>query len=228
MARRISPESLLQCSQCLRHQTNSIRGVRHYNVSKLSPIQPPPETSPASPLFVPRKMGHTTRLSTYYDEIIAPNFLLMSYDPKAKPERQLLPLRWDGTSPYHKNRPQPRVNPLPKLRQPINAGNLPEIQSITVHTMVKSSIQQRPDLLHSALAIQSITGQRPEFIDSYNSVAVFKLRPSKDPDNGVNLRNSNCCTFGVKRTCDVEFPIYLGRGRLTPSQRFRGNPFRTK
>lgn len=180
MARgRLSPRSLLQCSQCLHQQTATVRGVRHYNVSKLSPIQPPPETSPASPVFVPRKMGQTTRLSSYYDELVAPNLLLMNYDPKVKPEKQLLPLRWDGTSPYHKNRPQPRDNPLPKLRQPFTATNLPEIQSITVHTMVKSSIQKRSDLLNAALAVQSITGQRPEFIDSYNSVAVFKLRPRK-------------------------------------------------
>jgi large subunit ribosomal protein L5 len=178
MARRICPRSLLQCSQCLRKQASVIRGVRHYNVSKLSPIQPPPETSPASPLFVPRKMGnHTTRLSNYYDEMVAPNYLLMSYDPSAKSERQLLPLRWDGTSPYHKNRPQPRDNPLPKLRHPISSTNLPQIQSVTVHSMVKSSIQKRSDLLYSALAVQSITGQRPEFIHSYHNVAVFKLRP---------------------------------------------------
>jgi ribosomal protein L5 len=43
--------------------------------------------------------------------------------------------------------------------------------------MVKSSIGKRPDLLNAALAVQSITGQRPQFVDAYNSVAVFKLRP---------------------------------------------------
>jgi large subunit ribosomal protein L5 len=175
---RISPRTLSSSHKCLRQfNPPSVIGVRHYNVSKLSPIQPPPHTSPTSPYFVPRKLGHTTRLSQYYDDLVAPHMLLMNFDPTAKREQQLLPIRWDGTSPYHKNRPQPRTRPATKLRQPFSAKNLPTIQSITVHSMVKSSIMKRPDLLNAALAVQSITGQRPEFIESYNSVAVFKLRP---------------------------------------------------
>ena len=165
------------CS-CLRQvNPTRIQGTRSYNVSKLSPIQPPPQISPTSPYFVPRKLGQTTRLSTYYDEIVAPNYLLLNYDPAAKRQKHLLPLRWDGTSPYHKNRPQPRDQRLTPLRQPITSRNLPVVKSITVHTFVKSSIGRRPDLLNAALAVQSITGQRPQFIESYNSVAVFKLRP---------------------------------------------------
>ena len=180
---RLSSRTLLSSScQCLRQYTPSTAvGVRSYNVSKFAPIQPPPVTSPASPYFVPRKLGQTTRLSTYYDEIVAPNMLLMSYDPTAKREKQLLPLRWDGTSPYHKNRPQPRVQIPPKLHHPINTKNIPKIKSITVHSMVKSSIIKRPDLLNAALAVQSITGQRPEFIHSKSSVQAFKLRPRIAP-----------------------------------------------
>ena len=180
---RVHPRTLSSSSQCLRHNNPSIPlGSRGYNVSKLSPIQPPPQTSPSSPYFVPGKMGgQITRLSTFYDEHIAPNFLLMRYEPSSKWKQQQLPLRWDGTSPYHKNRPQPRDRQLPKVVQPITARNIPQVESITVHTMVKSSIGRRPDLLNAALAIQSITGQRPEFVHSYTSVAVFKLRPRNLP-----------------------------------------------
>jgi large subunit ribosomal protein L5 len=180
---RLSSRTLVSSScQCLRqHTPSTAAGVRSYNVSKFAPIQPPPVTSPASPYFVPRKLGQTTRLSTYYDEVVAPNMLLMSYDPTGKREKQLLPLRWDGTSPYHKNRPQPRVQIPPKLHHPMNTKNIPKIKSITVHSMVKSSIIKRPDLLNAALAIQSITGQRPEFIHSKSSVQAFKLRPRIDP-----------------------------------------------
>ena len=175
---RLSSRTLSSSCRCLRqHTPSTVIGVRSYNVSKLSPIQPPPVTSPTSPYFVPRKLGQTTRLSTYYDEIVAPNMLVMCYDPTAKREKQLLPLRWDGTSPYHKNRPQPRVQIPPKLHHPMNMKNIPKIRSITVHSMVKSSIVKRPDLLNAALAVQSITGQRPEFIHSKSSVQTFKLRP---------------------------------------------------
>lgn len=176
---RVTPRTLSSCQTCLR-QSNRIppRHARHYNVSKLSPIQPPSPLSPSSPLFVPRKLGHSTRLQTYYDTLVAPTLLLMSYDPSAKRKKQLPPLRWDGTSPYHKNRPQPRERPLLKLKQPLTVRNLPRIESITIHSFMKSSIQTRSDLLNTALAVQSIAGERPVFCASYNSVAVFKLRPS--------------------------------------------------
>jgi len=180
---RVTPGTLASCRTCLRQSRNpsSTRHIRHYNVSKLSPVQPPSDLSPASPNFVPSKLGQSTRLTTYYDEIVAPNLLLMSYDPAAKPKKQLPPLRWDGTSPYHKNRPQPRERPLLKLKQPVTPKNLPIVESITVHTFVKSSIAKRSDLLNAALALQSITGQRPLFNSSYSSVAVFKLRPRTIP-----------------------------------------------
>jgi large subunit ribosomal protein L5 len=172
-------------SQCLRHYNPTVlKSVRHYNVSKLHPIQPPPVTSPLSPYFEPRRMGFRTRLSTHWKETLAPNFLLMRFDPAAKWKQQQLPLRWDGTSPYHKNRPQPRDRHLPRVAQPINARNIPQVVSITVHTMVKSSITRRPDLLNAALAIQSITGKRPELVHSYTPVAVFKLRPRIFPQSG--------------------------------------------
>lgn len=174
----MTSRTLSSCQTCLRHcKSSSTRHVRHYNVSKLSPIQPPSPLSPASPYFDPRKLGQSTRLTTYYDELVAPTLLLMSYDPTAKRKTQLPPLRWDGTSPYHKNRPQPRERQLLRLKQPFTAKNLPRVESITVHSFVKSSIMKRSDLLSAAMAVQSITGQRPEFMASYNSVAVFKLRP---------------------------------------------------
>src|SRR5206468_12443170 len=104
----------------------------------------PPVTSPSSPYFVPQKLGQTTRLSTYYDEIVAPNLLIMTYDPAAKRKTQPLPLRWDGSSPYHKNRAEPRTQRLPRLNQPINVRNLPKIESITVHSFVRSAVFSRP------------------------------------------------------------------------------------
>lgn len=222
MVRRPTSQTVLFCIQCLQQRNLPVRiGIRYYNKSKLSPIQPPSELSPTSPYFVPRKLGQTTRLSTYYDEIIAPNYLLMNYDPNPKKQRQLLPLRWDGTSPYHKNRPQPRQQVLPKLRKPITADNLPRVKSITVHSMVKGSIHRRPDLLSAALAVQSITGQRPEFVHSKSSVAVFKLRPRMFLTiQHINNRDSDRSKNNVKRLADVEFPINVGRSRSSSSQRF--------
>jgi Ribosomal protein L5 len=152
-------------------------GVRWYRVSKLSTRLPvAANSSPAAPGFDARLMGRMTRLSNYYEEIVKPNFLLMHYDSTAKKQKQLLPYRWDGTSPYHKNRPQPRDITMPKVKQPVRYNNIPVIEQITIHAAVNTSIQSRTDLLDAALVIQSLTGQRPEFVYSKSNVAVFKLR----------------------------------------------------
>jgi large subunit ribosomal protein L5 len=177
MNRTCTPACLSGCSRAAFRTGGDRIGRRFLNTSKLTPIQPPPVTSPSSPHFVPKKMGQRTRLSAYYDDLIAPDYLLMNFDATMKHKQQLLPLRWDGTSPYHKNRKIPRQPPLPRLRQPVDAKNIPMVKGITVHTMVKSALIKRPDLLSAALVVQSLTGKRPEFIYSIHSVAAFKLRP---------------------------------------------------
>jgi hypothetical protein len=214
MNRISSRRSALSCTHCLRLT------IRSYNVSKLSPIQPHPPTSPQSHLFVPRKLGQTTRLSTYYDELIAPNLLLLTYDPSTKRPKQLLPLRWDGTSPYHKNRAQPRESPLPRLVHVPNAKNLPQITAITIHSMVSSSIVKRPDLLNAAVAVQSITGQRPDFVESYSNVAVLNLRPRITLMQLDLCRYSNCCQNNFEGSCNVKFPIHFSGNSSSASQGF--------
>ena len=203
---RLSPRTLPFSCRCLCQHNNSVAiHVRSYNVSYLSkrPRQPP-ESTPLSPYYAPRKLGQTSRLLTYYDEIVAPDYLLLSYNPAAKRKTPRLPLRWDGTSPYHKNRPLPREQRPAKLHQPITTKNLPKITQITVHTMVKTAISQRPHLLSAAVAVQSITGQRPEFVYSHSSVAVFKLRPRMSfARRELTFRDSNCSQNDLERPCNV-------------------------
>jgi large subunit ribosomal protein L5 len=158
-------------------------------VSRLSPRHRPSalQLGPASPHFSPRKWGQTTRLSMYYDNVVAPDYLVMAYDPTAKRPKQILPLRWDGTSPYHKNRPQPR-EPQPKqIRYPIQVKTLPKVKSITVHTMMKSALVRNTDVLNAAQAFQSITGLRPTFIRSKSNMQVFKLRSGISQPGGESL-----------------------------------------
>jgi ribosomal protein L5 len=191
---RLPRRALLSCRHCLPPQSRTI-GIRWYNVSKLSTRLPPPaHSSPASPKFDPRLMGRMCRLSNYYEEIVKPNYLLMNYDPTAKKRKQLLPYRWDGTSPYHKNRPQPRELTMPKVPQPIRYNNIPVIQHITIHAAVNSSIQSRTDLMDAALMVQSLAGQRPKFVYSKQNIAVFKLRKCMHVHlMYVDNRYSNCC-----------------------------------
>jgi large subunit ribosomal protein L5 len=180
LSRRIVPRD------CLRRWSPPAAVGRRTLVSRLSPRHKPPvtELGPKSPYFMPRKWGLTTRLSMYYDNVIAPNYLLMSYDPTAKRPKQILPLRWDGTSPYHKNRPQPREPQPPPIRYSIRVKTLPQVKSITVHSMMKSALVRKTDVLNAAQALQSITGKRPSFVRSKSNIQSFKLRP------GITLRVS--------------------------------------
>jgi hypothetical protein len=156
---------------------STIIGVRSYNVSRFSPIQPPPVTCPTSAYFVPRKMGQSCRLRAFYEEFVAPDFLLMSYNPTATRKTPRLPLRWDGTSPYHKNRPQPRETRPAKLVQPITAANIPEINSITVYFKTnKQNVRKPAPLLNGALVVQTLTGLRPVFLKSKMPRVRWKVR----------------------------------------------------
>jgi len=187
-------------------------------VSRLSPRHklPVTELGPRSPYFIPRKWGQTTRLSMYYDNVIAPNYLLMSYDPTAKRPKQILPLRWDGTSPYHKNRPQPREPQPQPIRYPIRVKTIPQVKSITVHSMMKSALLRKADVLNAAQALQSITGQRPTFVRSKSNVQAFKLRPgimSIDArcSEGLIIRFADRGKGSNARSSDVGLSLYFSR-----------------
>jgi large subunit ribosomal protein L5 len=192
-----SPRTLPR--NCLRKWTPSPTIGRRTLVSRLSPRHRPSaiELGPESPHFAPRKWGQTTRLSMYYDNVVASDYLLMAYDPAAKRPKQILPLRWDGTSPYHKNRPQPR-EPQPKeIRYPIKVKTLPKIKSITVHTMMKSALVRKLDVLNAAQAFQSITGLRPTFIRSKSNIQAYKLRAGI-PHAGCRVAYSQGIPVAVK------------------------------
>lgn len=66
--------------------------------------------------------------------------------------------------------------PLKPIQAPKNGSNVPTLDKITVHAMVKDAIHQKNHILSAFMALQSITATKPEVIFAKTSVANWKLR----------------------------------------------------
>lgn len=163
---------------------------------------PLPTNSPDSLQFEPRPIENA-RYEDYYNSVIAPDLLTMTYTQHTKGQMQSTrtnALRtWDGSSPYHKNRPlrplrgnNKVLKPLPEMR---TFRNVPKIEAIYVHTMVKQALLDRSSLLPAVMALQSITGQKPEIINARKGVAPWKLRAGVPVATKVKLQGAPMYQF---------------------------------
>jgi large subunit ribosomal protein L5 len=66
--------------------------------------------------------------------------------------------------------------PLKPISPLKNGSNVPTLDKITVHAMVKDAIHQKNHILSAFMALQSITASKPEVIFAKTSVANWKLR----------------------------------------------------
>ncbi|KAH0023793.1 DUF803-domain-containing protein, partial [Aureobasidium melanogenum] len=117
-----------------------------YYRGPLHPHQPPPNSDPASRLFVPGPFS-APRLEQTYQSTFESDLMTLAYThfpPGYKAPPKAARLRaWEGASPYYKNRPLrgPRGSDVLRLlRKPITFRNVPKLEKITVHTMVKGAL----------------------------------------------------------------------------------------
>lgn len=91
---------------------------------------------------------------------------------------------WDGSSPYHKNRPLrgPRGGDVLRLlRRPLNFKNIPKVERITVHSYVKQAAKGRSSFLHAAgMAVQAITNVRVETFKSRTDIGNWGIAEGRD------------------------------------------------
>ncbi|BFZ61184.1 54S ribosomal protein L7, mitochondrial [Saitoella coloradoensis] len=142
---------------------------------------PAPVTSPESVEFQAGPFVND-RLQQHYNDTIAPDLLAMTYDHRGVPEylsQKNVVRTWDGSSPYHINRParSQRGNktmlPIPEAR---NHRNIPRLEKIIVHAFCKEATLKKDVLPSAAMAIQSITGQKPKILNAKTGVSPWKLR----------------------------------------------------
>ncbi|CZR58996.1 probable 50S ribosomal protein L5 [Phialocephala subalpina] len=191
-----------------RYQYKSPRYFR----GPLHPHQPPPKSDPASREFVPGPFNYT-RLEQTYQSMIAPDLMAMAYvhKPPGTPTVQKAErLRtWDDSSPYHKGRPKrgPRGpgEVLRLVEKDIHWRNIPKIEEVTVHSMVKGAIDDSAHLHIAGMLLQAVTGVRPTVHKAKHSVAQFGIRESMPIALTCTIRGDMAYEF-VDKCINLVFP----------------------
>jgi large subunit ribosomal protein L5 len=107
---------------------------------------------------------HIPRCQAHFENTLAEDLLYLTYNhaSTAALSTPNVPPQWDMTNPYAKNRapPSPRGNrPLQATGLSTTARNLPRLERIILHTMIKDAITNKSHLLGPMMAFRAITGQ---------------------------------------------------------------------
>jgi ribosomal protein L5 len=132
------------------------------------------------------------RLKEHYHNLVADDLMVLTYDhskvaPPTLKNADLESLLNNALSESVEKTSiaAPKVEEIRKRKggkplKPIaplkNGSNIPVLDKITVHAMVKDAIHSKNHILSAFMAIQSITATRPEVIFAKTSVANWKLR----------------------------------------------------
>lgn len=91
------------------------------------------------------------------------------------------------------------------LRKPITFRNIPQLERVTVHSMVKEAIEGSAPLHVAGMVLQSITGVRAEVHKARKSVAGFGIRAGQHLSVTCDLRGENMYHF-LSKVVDVVLP----------------------
>lgn len=136
---------------------------------------------------------------------VAPDLLTLTYQHTppgtVKPVSQKGELRtWDGSSPYHKNRPRrgprgPGSDRLPLLERNISPNNIPEIKGVSVSVHAPRTNENK-EWLHTARAVLlAITGQFPKVNVLRTNVVQFKVKKGDVGGAHVNMTGNAAYEF---------------------------------
>ncbi|KAG5437173.1 hypothetical protein PCANB_001150 [Pneumocystis canis] len=158
-----------------------------------------PPSSLLSPSFSPEQT-FPCRLLDHYRNTLCQDILTLTYthEMNEKPKKRNIIRYWDDSSPYHKNRPTrpPRGNkPVRPAREPRTHKNIPSLEAVIVHSMIKDAINNKTSLLSMVMALQCITGLKPEIINAKTGVAPWKLRSGMPIATKVTLKGVDMYRF---------------------------------
>ncbi|KAL8764177.1 MAG: hypothetical protein Q9184_000146 [Pyrenodesmia sp. 2 TL-2023] len=188
------------------------RPPRYYR-GPLHPHQPPPVSSPNSREFIPGPFS-LPRLQQTYSSTLAPDLLSLLYThhpPGTLPGPVGQRLRsWDDSSPYHKNRGlrPPKGRPtLPLLRRPITFRNVPRLEKIVVHHVIRDASKRDSSYLHVAgMVLQAITNVRATVFKAKHHILNFGMQKDKTAMAvKAELRGENMYYF-LSKVVDVVMP----------------------
>ncbi|KAF4303041.1 mitochondrial 54s ribosomal protein 7 5 [Botryosphaeria dothidea] len=186
------------------------RSPKYYR-GPLHPHQPPPESDPASRLFIPGPFI-SPRLEQTYESTIKPDLMTLSYHHHPPgyeaPEKSQRLREWIGDSPYFKNRPLrgPRGgDTLRLLRKPITFKNVPKLEGITVHSMVPKAADDSAHLHVASMVVQAITNVRVTTHKARQSVSQWGLREGRYVAVKAELAGEDMYDF-LAKTIDLILP----------------------
>jgi large subunit ribosomal protein L5 len=133
------------------------------------------------------------RMKEYYDHTLSEDLMVLGYDHtrvapptsrypdlEAQIKNALETQKTETTKSASINPDAIRTRKGGKPVKPIqplkSAKIIPSLDKITLHSMIKDSINSKSNLLSAFMAFQSITGVRPDVVYARNSVANWKLR----------------------------------------------------
>lgn len=91
------------------------------------------------------------------------------------------------------------------LRKRVTFRNVPKLERVTVHTMVKEAISGSPPLHVAGMVLQAITNVRAESHKTRKSVAGFSIRAGQYLSVTAELRGENMYHF-LSKMVDVVMP----------------------
>ncbi|KAF1957656.1 ribosomal protein L5 [Byssothecium circinans] len=183
-----------------------------YYRGPLHPHQPPPVSNPASRLFQPGPFS-LPRLEQTYQSTIAADVLALTYQHyppgyrAAKIDQRLR--EWKGDSPYFKNRPlrppRGRGEVLRLMTPPRTFRNVPQITSVTVHSMVPEAQENSANLHVAGMVVQAISNVRVTTHKAKHNVVGWGLREGKYVAVTANIEREDAYHF-LAKLVDVVLP----------------------
>lgn len=126
-----------------------------------------------------------SRLREHYRNTVQDDLMVLTYNHTFKPKAKIP----EGVRVELKgNR---HIKPAPKAP---SSRHIPELVKIDVHCMMKEALVSKYNLLSGFMAIQSITGEMPEIINSKKGVHPWKLRAGMSSEDFF-FRRSFCYLF---------------------------------
>ncbi|WVQ64879.1 uncharacterized protein L199_003048 [Kwoniella botswanensis] len=163
---------------------------------------------------------HPSRYSQHYHNTLSSDLMYMTYSHRLaqkppKPE----PVQPPQTA-YEANRPRPPImrgnRALRTKTTQIDVDNVPKLESVIIHTMVKEAIANKSTLLSAIMALRAISGETPngggkkgssgvEVIVAKKSAAAWKLRAGMPVSVKVELKGDAMYDF-IQSLVDFVLP----------------------